>query len=102
PWAAAHLAAFVEVARENFMLDPGGIARRRGPAAVHVYAGKFKVRLLHRHGSSPAIVASSSRSPPWAASVPHTIRENARRHDRSNIWVSDIGIGPARKHASHG
>src|SRR5262249_58740128 len=86
PCAAAHLAAFVEVARENFLLDPGGIARRRGPAAVHVHAGKFKVRLVHPHGSSPAILASSSPPPPSAASRPPTITAHTPRpHPSHNL-----------------
>src|SRR5260370_26001321 len=49
PRAASHFAALVEIARENFLLDPRGIAGRRGPAGAHVHASKFEMRLVHRH-----------------------------------------------------
>src|SRR5216683_544829 len=61
PGAAAHLAVLVEVACEDFLLDARGIAGRRGPASLHVHAGKLKMRLVHRHGPSPAIIAVSSQ-----------------------------------------
>src|SRR5271166_1114323 len=49
PRAASHLAVLVEVAREDLLRDAGGIAGRRGPAALHVHAGKFEMRLVHRN-----------------------------------------------------
>src|SRR5262245_46803985 len=64
--AAAHFARLVEVACQNFLLDPRGIAGRRGPATVHVHAGKLEMRLVHRHRSSPAIILDSS--PGWVCS----------------------------------
>src|SRR6516162_1911442 len=101
PGAAAHFAALVEVARKNFLLDPRGIAGRRGPAALHVHAGKFKMRFVHRHGSSPTTVASSW-APPWTASVPHKNTGRMRRHDRSNIRVQTLGSGEhGRTPATH-
>src|SRR5262249_57317181 len=59
PSAAAHLAALVEIARENFLLNTRRIPRRRGPAAIHVDPGELEMRLVHRHGCSPAISRSS-------------------------------------------
>src|SRR5262249_48618698 len=78
PGAAAHLAALVEVARENFLLDPRGVAGRRGPAGVHVHAGKFKMRLVYRHGSTPATVASSSCAAMGGKRAAQDQEENAR------------------------
>src|SRR2546423_15318163 len=52
--AASHLARFVEVTGENFLLDTCGIAGRRRPAGVHVDAGKFKMRLFLSEVSAPA------------------------------------------------
>src|SRR5215510_11910615 len=98
---ATHLAALVEVARENFLLDPRGVAGRRGPAALHVHAGKFKMRFVHRHGSSPATVASSC-APPWTASVPHKIKGSMRGTRGSNIRVQTLGSGEhGRTPATH-
>src|SRR5262245_21647862 len=102
PGAATHLAALVEVTRESFLLDPRGIAGRRGPAALHVHAGKFKMRLVHRHGSSPATVASSSCALPWTASVPHKIKGSMRGTRGSNIRVQTLGSGEhGRTPATH-
>src|SRR5437879_1102064 len=46
PRATAHLAALVEIAGENLLLDAGGIAGRCCPAGLHVDAGEFEMRLV--------------------------------------------------------
>src|SRR5262249_11896562 len=61
PSAAAHLATFVEIAGENFLLDTRGIAGRRRPAGVHVDPGELEMWLVHRHGCSPAISVHPKR-----------------------------------------
>jgi hypothetical protein len=97
--AAAHLTVLVEVAREDFLLDARGIAGRRGPASLHVHAGKLKMRLVHRHGPSPAIIATSSQggSQDGKRSHPIGVGDLAARHgaldDTSEIGVQTLGSG---------
>ncbi len=56
PRAATHLLFLVEVAREDLLLDARGVAGGRGPARIHVDAGEFEMRFVHRHRSSPAVI----------------------------------------------
>src|SRR4051812_12688814 len=45
--AAAALTGLVQVARQNFLLDTGRIARRRSPAFVQINAEEFEMRFGH-------------------------------------------------------
>src|SRR5438270_13147995 len=46
--SAAAAALFVERARQDLLLDAGGIPGRRRPAGTHVDAVEFEVGLVHR------------------------------------------------------
>src|SRR5919201_1086555 len=75
--AASHFARFVEIACQNFLLDPRGRAGRGGPATVHVHAGEFEMRLVHWHRSSPAIILDAS--PGWVCSQAATDESSRSR-----------------------
>src|SRR6202044_350122 len=63
PRAAARLFGFVEIARQDFLLDAGRVAGRRHPALVHVDLVEFEMRLVHRHRfSSLSIIRAPAGS----------------------------------------
>ncbi len=61
PGAAAHLARFIEIACQDFLLDARRIARRRRPACIHIDFMKFEMRFVHRHRGGSCFYPSKGK-----------------------------------------
>src|SRR6185437_7337049 len=98
PRAAAHLAALVEIARQDFLHDGRRIARKRVPAGAQIEAAEFEMRFVHRHGRSCRSCLASLAPPralcraaryeydPWWRAGGTPFRGNARgREDDRDI-----------------